>query len=180
MSDVARLNWGCGADPAPGWINADRIDKPGIDIVRDIREGLPLEDDSIDYITSQHALQEVPFPDLVPVLGELRRVLRPGGVLRLVVPDADRAIRAYLEGDRSYFAVPDEDARTIGGKFVAHILWYSHSRVMFTFDFMEELLQRAGFQPAVRSSFRETTSDFADIVELDDREEESVFVEARK
>ncbi|MGH2684888.1 MAG: class I SAM-dependent methyltransferase, partial [Actinomycetota bacterium] len=136
MDEPRRLHWGCGRSPVEGWINSDRNPGRGVDIVRDIREGLPLEDGSIDYISTQHALQEVTFPDLVPVLGELRRVLRPDGVLRLGVPDADRAIDAYRSGNRDHFVVPDEDARSLGGKFVVHILWYSHSRVMFTADFL--------------------------------------------
>ncbi|MGH2685881.1 MAG: hypothetical protein ACRDJP_10500, partial [Actinomycetota bacterium] len=133
-----------------------------------------------DYISSQHALQEVPFPALVRVLRELRRVLRPGGVLRLGVPDADRAIEAYRSGSRDHFVVPDEDARSLGGKFVVHILWYSHSRVMFTADFLEELLERAGFSRVEWCGFRQTASPFPEIVDLDQRENETLFVEAVK
>ena len=89
---VRRLNWGCGTRPEPGWINSDRKQGPGIDISCDIREGLPLADGSIDYAVSIHALPEVPYPDLVPVLEELHRVLKPGGVLRLGLPNLERAI----------------------------------------------------------------------------------------
>jgi SAM-dependent methyltransferase len=80
---IKRLNWGCGASGEPGWINSDQKAGPGIDISCDIRNGLPLESDSIDYIVSVHALHEVPYPDLVSVLQELHRVLKPKGVLRL-------------------------------------------------------------------------------------------------
>jgi predicted SAM-dependent methyltransferase len=166
--------------PGRGWINSDRNPGQGIDIVRDIRKGLPLEDASIDYISSQHALQEIPFRALVRVLRELRRVLRPGGVLRLGVPDADRAIDAYRSGNSDHFHVPDEDARSLGGKFVVHVLWYSHSRVMFTPDFLEELLERARFSRIDRCAFRETASPFPEIVDLDAREHETLFVEAVK
>ena len=41
-------------------------------------------------------LPEVPYPDVVPVLEELRRVLKPNGVLQLSLPDRDRRIQAYL------------------------------------------------------------------------------------
>ena len=44
---------------APGWINSDIKERPGIDLSCDILDGLPLDDESIDYITSQHALQEL-------------------------------------------------------------------------------------------------------------------------
>ena len=58
---VRRLNWGCGEHPEPGWLNSDVKDVPGIDIVADVRTGLPLETGSIDYITSIHALPELPY-----------------------------------------------------------------------------------------------------------------------
>jgi SAM-dependent methyltransferase len=174
------LNWGCGDHPQPGWINSDVKELPGIDISRDIREGLPLEDDSIDYIVSIHALPEVPYRDLGGVLSELRRVLKPGGVLRLALPDLERGIKAFLENDRDYFLVPDEDAATIGGKLVTQLVWYGWSRSLFTEDFTEELLRKAGFGKVLACSYHETKSRFPEIVELDSRERESLFVEAIK
>src|SRR5207244_9139214 len=96
----------------------------GVEVVADILDGLPLEGDSMDYAVSIHALQEVPYPRLVPVLRELWRVLKPGGVLRLVLPDLDKGVQAYLRRDRDYFLIPDEEAKSIGAKFIVHLLWY--------------------------------------------------------
>src|SRR4051812_42470040 len=104
---VARLNWGCGTKPAAGWLNADVRALEGVDLSGDIRAGLPLPADLLDCVVSTHALQALPYLDVVPALRELRRVLRPGGVLRLGLPDLDRAIDAYRRGDRAYFYVPD-------------------------------------------------------------------------
>jgi len=177
---VSRLNWGCGEHPEPGWLNSDVKDVPGIDIVADVRTGLPLADDSIDYITSIHALPELPYQDLVPALAELRRVLKPGGVLRLALPDLERGIAAYQQGDKDYFHVPDEDARSIGAKFVTQMIWYGYSRSLFVHDFIEELLQRAGFARIDRCEYRQTASPWPDIVTLDNRERESLFMEAVK
>jgi SAM-dependent methyltransferase len=176
----ARMNWGCGDWIEPGWINSDIKDEPGIDISCDILEGLPLERDSLDYIVSHHSLPEIPMTDIVGVLEELRRVLKPGGVLRISLPDLDKGIQAYLENDRDYFLVPDKDAATIGGKFVTQLLWYGWSRSLFTHDFIEELLRKAGYRDVQACSFKETKSKFPGIVELDTRERESFFVEATK
>ena len=175
---VRRLNWGCGHRGEPGWINSDQKDGPGIDLSCDIREGLPLDDGSIDYAVSIHALPEVPYPELGAVLSELRRVLKPGGVLRLALPDLDRGIAAYQRGDRDYFLIPDEDARSIGAKLITQLIWYGYSRTLFTHDFIEEQLTKAGFAPVRRCAYRETTSPFPEIVELDNREAESLFVVA--
>jgi SAM-dependent methyltransferase len=175
-----RLNWGCGGIPSPGWINSDRKRAPGVDLCCDIREGLPLDDDTIDYAVSIHALPELSLDQLVPALRELRRVLRRGGVLRLGLPDLERGFRAYADGERDYFLVPDGDVRSLGGKLVTQLLWYGYSRSLFTADFIEELLREAGFREVVHCGFRETSSPIDDIVELDDRERESLFVEAVK
>src|SRR4029079_7618722 len=171
-----RLNWGCGESGEPGWINSDIKEGPGVDISRDIRDGLPLESDSLDYVVRIRALPMISYGDLVPVLEELRRVLKPGGVLRLCLPDVDKGIRAYLAGDRSYFAVSDEDAATLSGKFILHMLWYGYSVSMFTSEFAHELLDRAGFGDIRSCGYRETASEHEGITELDNREPESLFV----
>lgn len=173
-----RLNWGCGSHPAPGWINSDRKSAPGIDISCDIRAGLPLADASIDYAVSIHALPEVPYPDLAPTLSELRRVLKPGGVLRLGLPNLERAIDAYRNGDRAYFLIPDEEMGTLGGKLIAQLVWYGYSRTMFVPEFVEELLHRARFSEVHHLALGRTASPFPEIVALDDRPRESFFVEA--
>src|SRR5205807_812772 len=110
------------------------------------------------------------LPEQVPVMQELRRVLKTGSTLRLALPDLDLAIRAYLDGDRSYFLIPDEDARSLGAKLITQLLWYGYSRTLFTYDLAEELLQKAGFIQVRRCAFQQTHSPFPGIVELDNRE----------
>jgi SAM-dependent methyltransferase len=178
MSEVRRLNWGCGSCIQPGWINSDIKDEPGVDLVADVLEGLPIESESLDYISSVHALPMISLPDIVRVLEELRRTLKPGGTLRLVLPDLEKGFAAYRRGDRDYFLVPDEDARDIGTKFVTQILWYGYSTTFFVPGFVAEILERAGFSDVRHLAFRETASAHPEIVDLDQRENESLFVEA--
>ena len=178
--EVRRLNWGCGDWTEPGWINSDIKEASGVDLVADIRDGLPLETDSIDYAVSIHSLPEIPFTEIVPALTELRRVLKPGGVLRLALPDLDKGIDAYHRKDTEYFKVPDQDAKSVSAKFVTQMVWYGYSRSLFTREFIEEQLQKAGFSKVEHLSFKQTASRFPGIVELDNREQESLFVEAIK
>jgi predicted SAM-dependent methyltransferase len=175
-----RLNWGCGSHVAPGWINSDIKDEPGIDLVCDIRQGLPLETASIDCAVSIHALPEFCYPEIVPALEELRRVLKPGATLRLALPDLQRGIAAYQSADDDYFQVDPDEVRSRGGRFVVHMLWYGYSRTLFTADFALELLEKAGFVDLNECLFGVTASKVPEIVELDNRERESLFVEGRK
>ena len=177
---IKRLNWGCGDAGVPGWINSDIKDGPGIDISASILDGLPLESNSIDYAVSIHALPEIPYPDLKNVLEELRRVLKPGGTLRLALPDIEKAIDAYRRRDREFFMVSDRDAVSIGAKFVTHLVWYGYTRSLFTKDSIEELLLSAGFSRVQHCRFQWSASGHDEIAELDDREGESLFVEAVK
>jgi SAM-dependent methyltransferase len=177
---IRRLHWGCGPITPYGWVNSDIQPGPGVDIVADIRAGLPLADDSFDYIVSIHTLPEIPYCDLDRALGELRRVLRPGGVLRLSLPDLDKAIRAYLDKDIDYFLISDDVVQSIAGKMIVQLSWYGRSRCMFTVDFITEMLARNGYKSIQPCPFRQTGSPFPGIIELDDRQIESFFIEARK
>ncbi len=178
MREIRRLHWGCNDKTPAGWINSDIKERPGIDLSCDILDGLPLDDESIDYIASQHALQELKITDQEKALRELRRVLKPNGVLRLCLPDLDRSIAAYQSGRREYFKV--DDWETLSGNFICHILWYSYNHTLFTSDFAEELLRKAGFRDVRRVAYQQTASPYLEIVELDNRPEESFYVEAFK
>ena len=178
MSEVKRLNWGCGATTPEEWVNSDILPGPGVDIPGNILDGLPIPNESFDYVSSQHALQDLLIFDQVKALTELRRILKPGGVLRLSLPDLDLAIDAYKRGDRDHFLIWDWE--TISGNFITHMLWYNCTRTPFTYEFAEELLLKAGFTRVVRVAYQETASAWPEIVELDSRENESFFVEAFK
>lgn len=179
-TSVRRLNLGCGPYRLSGWLNADRHTGPGIDVVGDVRMGLRLEADSIHYIVAMHMLQDLPYPDIPLVLQELNRVLIPNGVLRIGLPDLDKAIHAYLSGDHNYFRVPDCDAQAIGTKLITQIIWYGSVRTPFTFDCVAELLSRAGFRDIRRCEFGRTDSLYPEIVNLDNRPRESLYVEGTK
>ncbi len=177
---IKRLNVGCGPQRIAGWLNADIHKGPGIDVVGDIRTGLNLDTDSIEYIVAMHMLQDLRYPDIPVALRELKRVLMPRGVLRLGLPDLEKAILAYMAGDHGYFLVPDDDARAIGTKLVTQIIWYGSVRTPFTFDCIAELLVRERFRHVRRCAFGQTESIYPEIVRLDNRPRESLFVEAMK
>jgi predicted SAM-dependent methyltransferase len=175
-----RLHFGCGPVRPRGWTNCDRLPGDGVALACDLRDGIPVPDEWFDYAVGIHVVQDVPYADVPRVLGELRRVLKRGGTLRLAVPDLDRAIDAYRRNDHAYFYVPDEHARSIGAKLVTQIVWYGSVRTPCTFDFLAEKLEDTGFRAVARCAYRETRSGDPAIAELDNRERESLFVEAMR
>jgi predicted SAM-dependent methyltransferase len=174
---MRRLQLGCGEFAAPGWINTNLEPVPGADLLADIRDGLPLASGSIRYVASMHALCELPYLDVVPALRELRRVLEPGGALRLGLPDLDRAIDAYARRDPSYFTIPDDEAATLSGKLIVQMTWYGTNLMQFTVEFARELMERAGFRDVVRCEHGQTASPWPEIVALDNRPKETLFIE---
>jgi hypothetical protein len=107
-------------------------------------------------------------------------VLKPGGVLRLALPDLRLSIAAYAEGREEFFKIEPDAAQTPDGRFIRHILWYGYTRTLFTPEFACELLMRAGFVAVRACEFGSTHSPHPDIVELDNRQDESFFVEGSR
>lgn len=89
---AVRLNLGAGDTPLEGYINLDR--KQGQEI-------FPLTqyaDDSVDEVRASHVLEHFSHRDVSDVLREWRRVLKPGGVLKVAVPNFEWIARQYLAG----------------------------------------------------------------------------------
>lgn len=83
-----RLHLGCGKNILPGYINVDKVDFPGISYKWDICMGIPLDDNSVDYVASQDLLEHIPPENKVFVINEIWRVLKPGGIMEHNVPNA--------------------------------------------------------------------------------------------
>jgi SAM-dependent methyltransferase len=63
----------------------------------DILRGLPLADGSVDGIYASHVLEHLSRADCTVALKNTIRLLRPGGLFRLIVPDLEARARTYLE-----------------------------------------------------------------------------------
>ena len=90
-----RVNIGCADNPTQGWINLDVGSHPGV-YFWDCRSDLPFSDGAVAAIYSEHCFEHLDLEsEARPFLRECLRCLQPGGVLRIVVPDAGAYLRAY-------------------------------------------------------------------------------------
>ena len=91
------LNVGCGHCYHDAWTNVDLIATgPGVQQV-DLRRGLPYQAASFEAVYHSHVLEHLLPEDAARMLRECQRVLRPGGILRVVVPDLEGIAKAYLQ-----------------------------------------------------------------------------------
>ena len=107
-----RLNLASGSHPKTGWLNVDLF-APHADLRLDLREPLPFLASSVDTIYAEHFFEHLEYPNVLDsggweletadapseALGWLRechRVLRPGGVLEIIVPDTEGMIGVYV------------------------------------------------------------------------------------
>jgi predicted SAM-dependent methyltransferase len=97
-ADNLLVNLGAGTMGKAGWINVDAFAFAGINCTYDMRRGLPFADSSVRGIFCEHFFEHIDYDEEAPVLlRECHRVLKPGGVIRLIVPDAGAYLRAYCD-----------------------------------------------------------------------------------
>ena len=97
-----KVHVGCGGHELAGWINVDNHPAP---LAINLDWGLPLPTGSARYVFVAHLLEHLFHPaQSSRLLAEIRRVLAPGGVVRIVVPDIEKYLRAYANGDEAFFA----------------------------------------------------------------------------
>jgi len=90
------LNLGCGHRYHPDWTNID-VAPRGPDVIQhDLSRGVPLSDLSVDVVYHSAVLEHMRLEDATAFMAECYRVLKPGGIVRVGVPDLEKACRLYL------------------------------------------------------------------------------------
>jgi predicted SAM-dependent methyltransferase len=137
----------------------------------DLVSGIPIDDGCVDYVYSSHFFEHLTKSEGERLLAESYRVLRPGGTIRVAVPDLAVAMSMYggtTEEMLDHFFFSGNDA---AGSFARH-------KYMYDFDLLRERLAETGFTEIVRCACGEGRT--PDIELLDNRPEETLFVEATK
>ncbi len=146
---------------------------------------IPLPDGSVEVLYSSHMLEHLDRQDAVHFLREARRVLMPGGTLRVSVPDVGRHVARYLETgdadeliDRMHTCVPRP--RSALGRLREAAIGPRHHQWMYDGRSLVRLLQAEGFLDPVALPPGQTTIASPEPLDLRERADESVYVEALK
>ncbi len=134
------LHFGAGPNKLPWpWENYDS------DI--DIRKRLPMSDSSASFILAEHVIEHVEFREGLSFLGECRRVLIRGGVLRLAFPDITRPIdvEAYRASFLEYY---DGKLDSIDDVRYSILTDWDH-KSCWTQEMAKQVLLAAGFRPVM-------------------------------
>jgi len=95
-SELKYLNLGCGRRFHSAWTNLDFVSSFPSVRAHNLLEGVPYADESFDVVYHSHVLEHFAREAAPAFLKECRRVLRPGGILRIAVPDLENIVRNYL------------------------------------------------------------------------------------
>ena len=157
MSDKVRLHLGSGHRYLPGFINIDQDHLDHVDQVMDIKDLSAFEDESVDEIYSCGVIIYFDRYEVVDVLTEWRRVLKPGGLLRTSLADFEMMVENYLTNGK------DLDAQGLLGPLFGR--WeivnevglneVIYQRTAYDFSSLQKILADNGFENVERYDWRE-------------------------
>jgi SAM-dependent methyltransferase len=161
-----KVHVGCGGHELPGWINVDNHPAP---LAINLDWGLPLPTGSARYVFVAHLLEHLFHPaQSSRLLREIRRVLTPGGVVRIVVPDIEKYLRAYANGDDAFFAerrrqrgLPVEltNLETLlpyAGAGATPDALFEHHKFGYDFATLARALEQSGFVDVRRCGYQQS------------------------
>ena len=138
-----RLHLGCGTRRAQGWTNVDIRFTFATDLLDDIRILRRVPAGWADEVYACHVLEHFDFEETGRVLAQWTRVLRPGGVLRVSVPDLDR-ITAIYQRNLAHFHTPGNEPWT-GLIYGGQENRYDYHKNGFNFTSLKHKLEGLGF-----------------------------------
>ena len=140
-------------------------------LFHDLSLSLPIYKNSLNYIYSSHFFEHIFKEDAEALLKSCLIALKPGGVIRIAIPDLAYAISLYNKGKKTemledYFFVSSK------GSYLAR------HKYMYDFEMIKEILDKIGFLNITNCKYQEGKT--PDIKHLDTYPEVSIFVEATK
>jgi len=154
-----KLNIGCGSNRKEGWVNIDL--SSNADLTLDMRERIPLSDNSAKIIYSEHFVEHLDYPENAKLfLRECFRLLEPNGIFRVGVPDASWPLLSYADvSDGGYFRACEAErwhpdwCKTRLDHINYHFRQGVDHRYAYDFETMEYVLKETGFVEIYESEF---------------------------
>ncbi len=164
-----------------GWVNVDRARGPAVDVVWELTNRLPFASESCAAIFCEHVIEHLSKTEAECLVGECRRILQPGGVVRFSTPDAERYLRSYA-GDRKflYHSSFTEATETPLDRVNMMMREYGQHLWVYDAESLTLLMKRAGFSKVVLQQFRQSLHRRMEHVDSAERAFESLYVEAEK
>jgi SAM-dependent methyltransferase len=201
---VVKVNLGSALLVAPGWINVDasvnallsraptfilhlayrwsgsnqlfgrdeysRILRSHHFVHCNFRYGLPFDNSTVDFVYSSHLLEHLHRDEALALLREVYRILKPGGCVRICVPDLSHAVSLLNEG---------KSEKALGYFFAGHAAGaLNRHQYMYNSELLAAALGTSGLVNGAQRRFQE--GDVPDLDILDNRPEETLYMEARK
>jgi predicted SAM-dependent methyltransferase len=191
VRSLTYLDVGCGPNTHDNVINLDYLWHPKVDVCWDILKGLPFSDGSMDGIYSEHCIEHFNLKQVLQLLVDFHRVLKPSGGLRLIVPDAELYLRTYVsqsDGDLGmrfpYQDQEEQDPIWAPMRSVNRVYYQDREspfghQTMFDFRWLKALLMHCGFAKVARCEFGRG-SDPNLLLDTPIRKAESLYLEATK
>lgn len=165
---VRKLQIGTGPNRLQGWFNTD-ISPAGEGIYHlDASQNFPFQENTFDYIFSEHQIEHFTYYEGLQMLKECRRVLKPGGRIRIITPDMDIiiALRSPQKSDiqRDYVRwhienfypemARDRDIFVINNAFSG----FGH-RFLYDYETLKESIEKAGFTNVLRMPYGQSSDE---------------------
>jgi predicted SAM-dependent methyltransferase len=157
---------------------------------RDIRKGLPFDDESIDFIYSSHFIEHLSKEECNSVLNECYRVLKKGGLIRLVTPDLEQLAIRYVQkvqqernekASEEFLCILFNLGETSEVPFHIRYLrerFYAKHKYAYDAYSLAHLLKIRGFVNIQKQPYK--VGRMPDIQFLDWKPDESLYIEAEK
>lgn len=174
------FNVGCGPNLHDNFVNVDYWWQPGLDVCCDITSGIRFPAESADGIFTEHCLEHITFEACQKVLREFRRLLRPGGILRVVIPDAELFLSLYMQtrqGRLAEFPFQEVHGRATPMMHVNRIFRDHGHLFAYDFETLKYQMEKAGFKQVARRDFRQGTDNTL-LIDSEYRRPESLYIEA--
>lgn len=205
---MLKLNLGCGSHTPTGWTNVDyalgawlaklpvfstinkifniiNLDWPDQIVLHDLRKKFPWADNSVNVVYSSHTLEHLSRTEGQIFLKECYRILKPNGIIRIVVPDLKAIVDEYNQGeipaeeflDKLNVSYESSKDRALKRK-LAPFIRFPH-KCMYDTPALLRVMSEIGFEVASKQGLESEISD-VEIIEQSSRTVDAVIVEGRK